>query len=86
MRTVRLFTVLCVLIFPMPLRRRCGTARLKHGCVHRALMCGCKVPQFFFNGGERFCRIWTIFAQMFVFAVVGFSKYKSLYLNEREKC
>ena len=28
---------------------------------------------------------WNIFAQMFVFAVVGFSKCKS-YLNEREKC
>jgi hypothetical protein len=27
MRTVRLFTVLCVLIFPVPLQRRCGTAR-----------------------------------------------------------
>ena len=37
MRTVRLFTVLCVLIFPVPLRRRCGTARLKHGCLHRPL-------------------------------------------------
>jgi hypothetical protein len=34
MRAVRLFTVLCVLIFPVPLQRRCGTARLKHGCVH----------------------------------------------------
>jgi len=30
------------------------------------------------------CRIWTLFAQMFVFAVLGFSKCKSLYLNERE--
>ena len=26
-------------------------------------------------------RIWNIFAQMLVFAVVGFSKCKSLYLN-----
>jgi len=37
MRTVRLFTLLRVLIFPVPLRRRCGTARLKHGRVHPAL-------------------------------------------------
>jgi len=37
-------------------------------------------------GGEWFCRIWNISAQMFVFAVVGFSKCKLLYLNEREKC
>ena len=37
--------------------------------------CGCKVPPSFFfgNGGEWFCRILNIFAQMFVFAVVGFS-------------
>ena len=33
-----------------------------------------------------FCRIWNIFAQMFIFVVVGFSKCKSLYLNECEKC
>jgi hypothetical protein len=33
-----------------------------------------------------FRRIWAVFNQMFVFAVVGFSKCKSLYLNEREKC
>ena len=32
-----------------------------------------------------FRRIWNIFAQLFVFAVVGFSKCKS-YLNEREEC
>ena len=32
-----------------------------------------------------FGRIWNIFAQMLVFAVVGFSKCKS-YSNEREKC
>jgi len=33
-----------------------------------------------------FLRILNIFAQMLVFAVVGFLKWKSLYLNERERC
>ena len=33
-----------------------------------------------------FRRNWNIFAQTYVFAVVGFSKCKSLYLYEREKC
>ena len=31
-----------------------------------------------------FRRIWNVFVQMFVFAVVGFSKWKSLYLNGRK--
>jgi hypothetical protein len=30
--------------------------------------------------------MWNVFGKMFVFAVVGFSKCKPLYLNEREKC
>jgi len=33
-----------------------------------------------------YSRIWNILVQIFVFAVVGFSKCTSLYLNEREKC
>ena len=33
-----------------------------------------------------FRRIWVIFAQLFIFSVVGLSKCKSLYLNEREEC
>ena len=33
-----------------------------------------------------FRRIWNVFVEMFVFAVLGFSKCKTLYLNEREKC
>jgi len=33
-----------------------------------------------------FRRIWNILVQMFVFAVVGISKCKSLYVIEREKC
>ena len=32
------------------------------------------------------CGIWNILAQMFAFADQGFSKCKSLYLSEREKC
>jgi hypothetical protein len=33
----------------------------------------------------QFRRIWIIFAQMFIFSVVGLLNWKS-YLNEREKC
>jgi hypothetical protein len=33
-----------------------------------------------------FRRSCNIFAQMFVFVVLGFSRCKSLYFNEREKC
>jgi hypothetical protein len=44
-------------------------------------------PEFLLKVGVLwFRRIWIIFAHMFIFAVVGFSKCKSLYLNEREKC
>jgi len=38
------------------------------------------------SGGEWFRRFWNVFAQMFVFAVVAFSKCKQLYLNEGKKC
>ena len=56
-------------------------------CDHRTYVWLQSCTMFFFlNGGECFCRIWNIFAHMFVFAVVGFSKCKLLYLNEREKC
>ena len=53
MCTVRLFTVLCVLIFPVPLRRRCGTTRLKHGCVHRHLVRTVVCTARFFTGRSR---------------------------------
>jgi hypothetical protein len=50
---------------------------------------GWKVPPCFYGKWRWvpwFSRIWNTFAQMFVFGVLRFSKSKSLYLNECEKC